>query len=80
LVQPVFITRQTLLAVPVPLPEEGGPLSTSHGFVCLKKPVGVAEKRFCEAKTFGARGSSVKKSLLQGKIGLPSTSTVLPPS
>jgi hypothetical protein len=48
------------------------------GVVCLKKQVGVAEKRFCEAKTFGARGSSVKKSLLQGKIGLPFTSTVLP--
>jgi hypothetical protein len=34
--------------------------------ICLlrKKGVEVAEKRFCEAKTFGARGSSVKKGLL----------------
>jgi hypothetical protein len=29
-----------------------------------RKRVGVAEKRFCEAKTFGARGSSVKKRLI----------------
>jgi hypothetical protein len=28
-----------------------------------RKREGVAEKRFCEAKTFGARGSSVKKCL-----------------
>jgi hypothetical protein len=44
----------------------------------LKKQVGVAEKRFCKAKTFEARGSSVEKGRALGKIGLPFISIVLP--
>jgi hypothetical protein len=66
--------------VPVPLLEEGQYLRGKRYLqdTRRKKQVGVAEKRFCKAKTFEARGSSVKKGLLQGKIGLPFTSTVLP--
>jgi hypothetical protein len=34
----------------------------------LGKRVGVAEKRFCEAKTFGARGSSVKRLIIEHNL------------
>ncbi|MDR1626242.1 MAG: hypothetical protein LBT33_06840, partial [Spirochaetia bacterium] len=45
----------------------------------LEKRVGVAEKRFCEAKTFGARGSSVKKALIEHNLLTLSHQKALPP-
>jgi hypothetical protein len=39
---------------------------------------GAGSHRRAKPEEAGGRGSSVKKGLLQGKIGLPFTSTVLP--
>jgi hypothetical protein len=41
--------------------------------------VGVAEKHFCFAKTFGARGSSVRKGLSRGAYPLPSIESMVLP-